>query len=96
LAVTSTTRLAAAPELPTVSEIGLPGFESLSWFGVLAPAGTPPAVLQRLETELQKAMATPAMKEGLALMGAMPGVQNAAGFTQLMKNEIKRWAPKPG
>jgi len=96
LAVSSTTRAAAAPELPTVSESGLPGFESLSWFGVLAPAGTPPAVLQRLEAELQKAMATPAIKERVAMMGAMPGVQHAAGFTELIKNEIKRWAPKPG
>jgi len=96
LAVTSTTRAAAAPELPTVSESGLPGFESLSWFGVLAPAGTPPAMLQRLEAELQKAMATPAIKERMAMMGAMPGVQNAAGFTQVIKNEVLRWAPKPG
>jgi tripartite-type tricarboxylate transporter receptor subunit TctC len=63
---------------------------------VLAPAGTPPAVLQRLEAELQKAMAAPAMKERLATMGAMPGVQNAAGFTQVIQNEIRRWAPKPG
>ena len=96
LAVTSSTRAAAAPELPTVSESGLPGFESLSWFGVLAPAGTPPAVLQRLEAELQKAMAAPALKERLATLGAMPGVQNAAGFTQVIQNEIKRWAPKQG
>jgi tripartite-type tricarboxylate transporter receptor subunit TctC len=96
LAVTSTTRSPTAPELPTVSESGLPGFESISWFGVLAPAGTPPAVLQRLEAELQKAMASPAMKERLATMGAMPGVQNAAGFTQVIQNEIRRWAPKPG
>jgi tripartite-type tricarboxylate transporter receptor subunit TctC len=96
LAVTSTTRAAAAPELPTVSESGLPGFESIAWFGVLAPAGTPPAVLQRLETELQKAMDTPAIKERLAVLGAMPGVPNAAGFTQVIQNEIKRWAPKAG
>jgi tripartite-type tricarboxylate transporter receptor subunit TctC len=96
LAVTSITRVAAAPELPTVSESGLAGFESLSWFGVLAPAGTPPVVMQRLEVELQKAMATPAMKERVSIMGAMPGVQNAAGFAQLIGNEIKRWAPKPG
>ena len=96
LAVTSTTRAAAAPDLPTVSESGLPGFESIAWFGVLAPAGTPPAVLQRLEAELQKAMATPAIKDRLAVLGAMPGVQNAAGFTQVIQNEIKRWAPKPG
>ncbi len=96
LAVTSTTRSPAAPELPTVSESGLPGFEAMSWFGVLAPAGTPAAVLQRLEAELQKAMTTPALKERLATMGAMPGVPNAAGFTQVIQNEIKRWAPKPG
>jgi len=96
LAVTSTTRTPAAPELPTVSESGLHGFESISWFGVLAPAGTPSAVLQRLEAELQKAMASPAMKERLATMGATPGVQNAAGFTQVIQNEISRWAPKAG
>lgn len=96
LAVTSTTRAAAAPELPTVSKSGLPGFESLAWFGVLAPAGTPPAVLQRLEAELQKAMATPAIKERVALMGAMPGVMNPAGFTRVIEAETRRWALKPG
>jgi tripartite-type tricarboxylate transporter receptor subunit TctC len=96
LAVTSTARAAAAPELPTVAESGLPGFESLSWFGMLAPAGTPPAVLQRLEAELQKAMATPAIQSRVATMGAMPGVQNAAGFARVIENETQRWAPKPG
>lgn len=96
LAVTAATRVAAAPDLPTVSESGLPGFEALSWFGVLAPMGTPPAVLQRVESELQKAMALPAVKERLALMGAMPGVQNAAGFAQVIKDEIRRWAPTAG
>lgn len=96
LAVTSTTRAAAAPDLPTVSESGLPGFESLSWFGVLAPAGTPTAVLQRLEADLEKAMAMPAVRDRLATMGAMPGVQNAVGFTQVIRSEIKRWALKPG
>ena len=96
LAVTSSTRVAAAPDLPTVSESGLPGFEALSWFGVLAPAGTPPAVLQRLEADLQKAMVAPAIKERLATMGAMPGVQNAAGFAEVIRNEIMRWAPKSG
>lgn len=96
LAVTSTSRATAAPELPTVSESGLPGFESLAWFGLLAPAGTPPAVLQRLEAELQKAMATPAIKERVALMGAMPGVMNPAGFTRVIEAETRRWASKTG
>jgi len=95
LAVTSTTRAAAAPELPTVSESGLPGFESLAWFGALAPAATPPAVLQRLEAELHKAMATPLIKDRVAAMGAMPGVPNAAAFAQVIQNETRRWAAKP-
>ena len=95
LAVTSTTRASAAPELPTVSESGLPGFEALAWFGVLAPAGTPQPVLRRLEAELQKAMATPALKDRMASLGAMPGVHHAAGFTQVIQNEARRWAPKP-
>jgi tripartite-type tricarboxylate transporter receptor subunit TctC len=96
LAVTSTTRAAAAPELPTVSESGLPGFEALAWFGLLVPAGTPSTVLQRLELETQKALATSTFKERMATMGAMPGVPNAAGFTRVIQDEIKRWAPKPG
>ncbi len=94
LAVTSTTRSTSAPDLPTVSESGLPGFESLSWFGVLAPSGTPQPVLQRLEAEVRKVMGTPALKERVAAMGAMPGAQNSAAFTQVIQNEIKRWAPK--
>jgi tripartite-type tricarboxylate transporter receptor subunit TctC len=95
LAVTSTVRASAAPDLPTVSESGLPGFEALAWFGLIAPAGTPAPILQRLEAEARKAMATPAIKERLATMGAMPGVHNSEGFTRVIQNEIKRWAPKP-
>lgn len=93
LAVTSRTRAAAAPELPTVSESGLPGFEAMSWFGLLAPAGTPQAVLQRLETETQKVLASPAFKDRMATMGAMPGVPTSASFARVIQEEIKRWAP---
>jgi tripartite-type tricarboxylate transporter receptor subunit TctC len=95
LAVTSLTRAAIAPDLPTVSESGLPGFEASAWFGVLAPAGTPLVIRQRLEAELQKAMATLPIKERLAATGAMPGALNAVGFTQIIQSEIKRWAAKP-
>jgi tripartite-type tricarboxylate transporter receptor subunit TctC len=94
LAVTSQGRASAAPELPSVSESGLPGFESLSWFGLLAPAGTPPAILQRLEAEALKAVNTPAMKERFVTMGAMPGVPTAAAFTRVIQDETKKWAPK--
>ena len=95
LAVSSASRATAAPELPTVAESGLPGFESLSWFGVLAPAGTPSAVLARLETELRKAMASQAIRDRVLAMGAMPGVQDAPGFTQVIRDEIRRWGPGP-
>jgi tripartite-type tricarboxylate transporter receptor subunit TctC len=94
LAVTSQGRASAAPELPSVSESGLPGFESLSWFGLLAPAGTPPAILQRLEAEALKAVNTPDMKERLTTMGAMPGAPTAAAFTRVIQDETKKWAPK--
>jgi tripartite-type tricarboxylate transporter receptor subunit TctC len=95
LAVTSMTRASALPDLPTVSESGLPGFEAVAWFGMLAPAGTPAPILRRLETELRKSMATPAMKERVAALGAMEGALSSAGFTQVIQNEIKRWAVKP-
>lgn len=93
LAVSSLARAAAAPELPTLSESGLPGFEALAWFGLLAPAGTPPAVLQRLESETRKALQAPAVKERLAAMGAMPGAPDAAAFTRAIQDDIRRWAP---
>jgi tripartite-type tricarboxylate transporter receptor subunit TctC len=94
LAVTSPQRSPVAPDLPTLSESGLPGFEAMSWFGLLAPAGTPPAVLQRLEAETQKALAGPAMKERLASMGVLPGAPTAAAFAQAIQNDIRRWAPR--
>lgn len=94
LAVTSAQRSPAAPELPTVSESGLPGFESLSWFGLLAPAGTPPAVLQRLEAEAYKVLSSAAVKERLGTMGAQAGAPTAAAFTQAIRDDIQRWAPK--
>ncbi len=94
LAVTSQGRTSAAPELPSVSESGLTGFESISWFGLLAPAGTPPAILQRVEAEALKAVNTPAMKERLTTLGAVPGVPTAAAFTRLIQDETKKWAPK--
>ncbi len=94
LAVTSLSRSAAAPELPTLSESGLAGFEAVAWFGLLAPAGTPPAVLQRLEMETQKALASPVMKERLITMGTNPAVPTAVAFARLIQDETRKWAPK--
>lgn len=92
-AVTSGQRSAALPDLPTVADAGkLPGFEASSWFGLLAPAGTPPDVVTRLQQETAKALALPAVKERLLAQGAIPGGNSPAEFAQQIDAEITKWA----
>jgi tripartite-type tricarboxylate transporter receptor subunit TctC len=92
--VTSAVRSASLPDLPTIAEAGaLPGFEASSWFGLLAPAGTPPAVVSRLQQETAKALNLPAIKERLLSLGAIPSGNTPAEFTQLIAAEIAKWAP---
>ncbi len=93
LAVTSSQRSAALPELPTIEEVaGLKGFEASSWFGLLAPAGTPPDVVNRIQQEVAKSLATPALKERLAALGAIPSGNTPAQFATLIEAEHKKWA----
>jgi tripartite-type tricarboxylate transporter receptor subunit TctC len=93
-AVTSAVRSASLPELPTIAEAGaLPGFEASSWFGLLAPAGTPPEVVNRLQQETAKALNLPATQERLLSLGAIPSGNTPAEFTQLIAAEIAKWAP---
>ncbi len=95
LAVTSAIRSAAVPELPTVAEAGgaaLKGYEASSWFGLLAPAGTPADVVARVQQESAKALATPAMKERLSAQGAIPGGNAPAEFARFIDAETKKWA----
>ena len=93
LAVTSAERSAALPDLPTVAEAGpLKGFEASSWFGLLAPAGTPADVVNRLQQETAKALATPAMKERLGAQGAIPSGMSPADFAALIAAETRKWA----
>ncbi len=92
-AVTSGVRSGALPDLPTVAEAGpLPGFEASSWFGLLAPAGTPADVVSRLQQETAKALAQPAVKERLLAQGAIPGGNTPAEFARLIDAEITKWA----
>lgn len=94
LAVTSAQRSAALPDVPTVEQAaGLKGFEASSWFGLLAPAGTPPDIVNRVQQETAKALATPAMKERLGAQGAIPSGNTPAQFTQMIDREIAKWAP---
>ncbi|MCE9660124.1 MAG: tripartite tricarboxylate transporter substrate binding protein [Burkholderiales bacterium] len=93
LAVTSGERSAALPEVPTVAEAGpIKGYEASSWFGLLAPAGTPAELVNRLQQETAKALATPALKERLVSQGAIPGGSTPAQFTQFIAAEAKKWA----
>jgi tripartite-type tricarboxylate transporter receptor subunit TctC len=94
LAVTSAQRSAALPDVPTVEEAAkLKGFEASSWFGLLAPAGTPQDIVNRVQQETAKALATPQMKERLLAQGAIPSGNTPAQFAQMIDREIRKWAP---
>jgi Uncharacterized protein conserved in bacteria len=92
LAVTSTKRSSVAPDLPTVDEEGLPGFDVNPWYGVFAPAGTPPEVVARLNREINDILAMSDMKERLAGLGAEPGAMSQQEFAAYVQAEVKKWA----
>ena len=93
--MTSGERSAALPDVPTVEQAGGPalkGYEASSWFGLLAPAGTPPDIVNRIQQEVAKALASPAMKERLLAQGAIPGGNTPAEFTRHIDDEHRKWA----
>ena len=96
LAVTTTSRAAALPDLPTMSEAGaangLKGFDINTWFGVLAPARTPPAVVSRLNAELAKALHSPDVRERMLKFGAEPSPTTPEQFAELIQRELKKYA----
>ena len=93
LAVTTTSRSALMPELPTIAEAGLPGFETVAWFGVLAPAGTPPEIVNRLSAEIAKIAKSPEMRERLIAMGAEPVGGTPEAFKAVIDRDIAKWKP---
>ncbi len=92
LAVTNPKRSPVLPEVPTVAESGLPGFEALQWFGVFAPAGTPREIIARLNAEMVKIMRQPEMRERLNALGAEVVANSAEEFAAFQKAEIAKWA----
>ena len=90
LAVTTRTRAPSMPDLPTVAE-SLPGYETVAWFGVLAPAGTPKEVINRLSIEIAKIARSPEMRERLAGMGAEPVGGTPEEFGAVMARDIAKW-----
>lgn len=92
LAVTSSQRSSALPELPTVAESGVPGYEVSAWFGIFAPAGVPQPVVQRLNAEFVKALLQPDLRQRLASQGAEPLTSTPSEFAAYLRSEIEKWA----
>jgi len=91
LAVTTPQRAPSLADVPTMIESGLAGFDVSTWFGVFAPAGTPPAVVTRLNEAMTAALRTPEMRERLARMGADPAPMSPAQFAELVKTELAKY-----
>lgn len=92
-AVTSAQRSAALPDAPTIEEAALlKGFDASSWFGLLAPAGTPAEIVKRIQQEAAKSLSSPAIKEKLLAQGATPGGNTPEQFTTFINAEHKKWA----
>jgi len=92
LGVTSAKRAAALPDVPTIAEAGVPGYEASSWFGLLAPAGTPAAIVQKLQQSLSRSLAAPDVREKLLGQGADPVGNTPEAFAQYIQDEIAKWA----
>lgn len=91
LAVTSATRLPTLPEVPTIAESGYPGFEAVNWTGVVGPASMPTEVVARLNAEIGKALALPAMRERLTTEGSTPMPSSPERFREFLTAEIEKW-----
>jgi tripartite-type tricarboxylate transporter receptor subunit TctC len=92
VAVTSLQRTPVVPELPTVAESGLPGFEAISWFGLMAPAGTPAPIVAKVYQQAAKIVAQPEMKEKLAQLGLDTASDAPDAFAAIIKADIAKWA----
>ena len=85
-------RLRSMPDIPTVAEQGLPGYEMSTWYGVFAPAGTPAETVERLGAELRRAVADPKVREQIAAQGIEPVSNTPAEFRAFVNSELEKWA----
>jgi tripartite-type tricarboxylate transporter receptor subunit TctC len=92
LGVSSAQRSASAPDLPTIAEAGVPGYEATQWYGVLAPAGTPPEIIKRLNAELVQILQLADVKSRFAADGAEPVGDSPEQFAQYIRSELTKWA----
>jgi tripartite-type tricarboxylate transporter receptor subunit TctC len=92
IAVTTRKRNPAAPELPTLDEAGLTGFEAVGWTGFVFPARVPREIVLRMNSEINKALTTPTMKDYFAMVGVTPGGGTPEEFGELIRRETDKWA----
>lgn len=92
LAISSAKRSALVPDIPTVAESGLPGFQSVVWFGLLGPASTPKAVVDRMNAEMNKALLLPEVQARFVQMGFEPAGGSAADFAQTIQRDAEKWS----
>jgi tripartite-type tricarboxylate transporter receptor subunit TctC len=92
LGVSSLKRNIALPNVPSIAEAALPGFEAIEWNGVLVPAGTPPAIITRLNQAIVKALAIPDVKERIIGLGADPVGSSPEEFAAFIKKELATWS----
>jgi tripartite-type tricarboxylate transporter receptor subunit TctC len=91
IAVAGSKRAAALPDVPTIAESGVPGFEASAWFGLVAPAKTPPAILQKLQDEVAAILKMPDVRKRFAELGAEPGDVFGAAFGKFLAEETAKW-----
>ncbi len=91
IGVSSLKRLALMPDVPTLDEAGLKGYETVAWGGVVAPKGTPPDVVAKLNADIQKALQAPDVRTGLETLGAVPATGSPEEFKQLIDRETAKW-----
>jgi tripartite-type tricarboxylate transporter receptor subunit TctC len=92
IATSGNTRSSIMPEVPTVSEAGVPGYESVIWLGLMAPAATPKPIIEKLNAEIQRITNLPDVKEIWAKQGAVPMRMTQAEFGKFIEQDIQKWA----
>jgi tripartite-type tricarboxylate transporter receptor subunit TctC len=92
LGTSSTKRTTVLPDVPTIAEAGVPGYESTIWLGIMAPKGTPKAVVDRLNAEINKAINRPEILAVWEKQGAIPLVMTPAQFDAFLHKDIEKWA----
>jgi tripartite-type tricarboxylate transporter receptor subunit TctC len=92
LGTTGLKRSELTPDVPTVADAGVPGYEATIWLGIMAPAGTPKPIVDKLNAEINKVIARPDVKDAWSKQGAVPMVMSPADFDKFLRADIEKWA----